>query len=608
MISIKHNNLGVIHLMALTKNKMVLDFVEEMRALANPDQVVWIDGGKPQLEALRSEACSTGELIKLNQEKLPGCYYHRSAIDDVARVEDRTFICCRKKEDAGPTNNWMAPAEAYAMATDILRGSMKGRTMYVIPFSMGPIDSPFAKVGIEITDSIYVILSMDIMTRIGTRVMDMLGDSNDFVRGMHCKCELDAQKRYILHFPEDNAIWSMNSGYGGNVLLGKKCFALRIASNQGKREGWLAEHMLILGIEDPQGEVSYIAGAFPSQCGKTNLAMLIPPELFREKGYKVWTLGDDIAWLRVGEDGRLWACNPENGFFGVAPGTNMKSNPNAVATTKKDTIFTNVVLTKDNTVWWEGLVKNPPQDALDWKGNPWVPGSGVPGAHPNSRFTAPARNCPCIAPNWEDPKGVPLSAIILGGRRAKLIPLVYQSRNWQNGVFVGSIVASETTAAATGATGVVRRDPFAMLPFCGYNMGDYWRHWLEMGKKITNPPLIFNVNWFRLDDGGNFIWPGYGENFRVLDWIVKRCRGKVGAMETAIGYLPDPGDIDLSGLDYNISPDMRFNEDFLRTILAVGNADWKEALPPIKDFFAQFGDTLPEALADELNALEQRLG
>jgi len=593
--------------MVPTKNKMVLDFIGEMKALANPDEVVWIDGGKAQLDALRTEACSTGELIKLNQDKLPGCYYHRSSIDDVARVEDRTFICCNKKEDAGPTNNWMAPAEAYAMASDIMKDSMKGRKMYVVPFSMGPIGSPFAKVGFELTDSIYVVLNMDIMTRIGASVVEMLGDSNDFVRGMHCKCELDAQKRYILHFPEDNAIWSMNSGYGGNVLLGKKCFALRIASNQGRREGWLAEHMLILGIENPEGEVSYIAGAFPSQCGKTNLAMLIPPEKYRAKGYKVWTVGDDIAWLRIGEDGRLWACNPENGFFGVAPGTNMKSNPNAVATTTKDTIFTNVVLTKDKTVWWEGLDKNPPQDALDWKGNPWDPKSGIPGAHPNSRFTSPARNCPCISANWEDPKGVPLSAIILGGRRAKVAPLVYQSRDWQHGVFVGSIMASETTAAATGATGVVRRDPFAMLPFCWYNMGDYWRHWLDMGKRITNPPLIFNVNWFRLDDDGNYIWPGYGENFRVIDWIIRRCKGEVGARETFIGYVPNTEDIDIEDIDYYIRPGVRFNIEALRAILHVGSVYWKQVLPPIKDFHAQFGDKLPKEIEDEFKALEQRL-
>jgi len=592
--------------MTLTNNKMVLDFVEEMRALASPDSLVWIDGSKAQLDALRAEACSTGELIELDQTKLPGCYYHRSAIDDVARVEDRTFICCKNEEDSGPTNNWMAPDAAYAMASDIVRDSMKGRTMYVIPFSMGPFGSPFAKVGIEITDSIYVVLNMEIMTRIGVKALDMLGDSDDFVRGMHSKCELDAKKRYILHFPEDNAIWSMNSGYGGNVLLGKKCFALRIASCQGRKEGWMAEHMLILGVENPKGEVSYIAAAFPSQCGKTNLAMLIPPESYRAKGYKVWTLGDDIAWLRVGEDGRLWACNPENGFFGVAPGTNMKSNPNAMGTTMKDTIFTNVVLTKDKTVWWEGHDDHPPRGALDWKGKPFDPDSGEKGAHPNSRFTAPAKNCPCISANWEDPKGVPLSAIVVGGRRAKVAPLVYQSRDWQHGVFISSITASETTSAAAGATGVTRRDPFAMLPFCGYHMGDYLQHWLDMGEKMTHPPKIFNVNWFRLDREGNYMWPGFGDNFRAIDWIIRRCKGEVGAVESAIGYLPYPEDIEISDIDYFINPGRRFCYDALKEILFVRSRSWKKVLPSIKEFYAQFGDKLPKALAGELVALEQR--
>ena len=593
--------------MSMTDNRMVLDFVEEMRSMVNPERVVWIDGSKAQLDELRTEACSTGELIKLNEKILPGCYYHRSAIDDVARVEDRTFICCHNKEDAGPTNNWMAPSEAYKMASAIFKDSMRGRVMYVIPFSMGPIDSPFAKVGIEVTDSIYVVLSMDIMTRIGKPVLDMLGNSNDFVRGMHSKCDLDAKNRYILHFPEDNAIWSMNSGYGGNVLLGKKCFALRIASYQGKTEGWLAEHMLILGIENPQGEMSYVAAAFPSACGKTNLAMMIPPEGYRTKGYKVWTLGDDIAWIRVGKDGRLWACNPEYGFFGVAPGTNAHSNPNALFTTTKDTLFTNVVLTKDMNVWWEKLDKNPPQGALDWKGNAWDPAAGADGAHPNSRFTAPAKNCPCIAPNWEDPQGVPLTAIIFGGRRAKTAPLVYQSRDWQHGVFVGSIMASETTAAQAGAVGVVRRDPMAMLPFCGYNMGDYFRHWLEMGDVIKDHPKIFNVNWFRLDDSGNFIWPGYGENFRVIDWIIRRCKGEVDANDTSIGYVPNPEDIDISDLDYDITPDRKFDGEALREILSVEATYWKDDVASIRNFYASFGDKLPKALADELVGLEQRL-
>ena len=592
--------------MSLTNNRMVLGFVDEMRNLTNPDAVVWIDGSKPQLDALRAEACESGELIELNQKKLPGCYYHRSAVDDVARVEDRTFICCKNKDDAGPTNNWMDPGEAYAMARDIIRDSMKGRTMYVIPFSMSPIGSPFAKVGIELTDSIYVVLSMAIMTRIGQAALDMLDDSNDFVRGMHGKCGLDASKRYILHFPEDNAIWSMNSGYGGNVLLGKKCFALRIASYQAKKEGWLAEHMLILGIENPKGEVSYIAAAFPSACGKTNLAMLVPPDLYKAKGYKVWTVGDDIAWLRVGKDGRLWACSPENGFFGVAPGTNMKSNPNAMATTMKDTIFTNVVLTKDKTVWWEGHDDYPPRGALDWKGNPWDPESGEKGAHPNSRFTSPASNCPCISANWEDPKGVPLSAIVIGGRRARVAPLVYQSRDWQHGVFIASITASETTSAAAGATGVTRRDPFAMLPFCGYHMGDYLQHWLDMGKKMSNPPKIFNVNWFRLDREGHYIWPGFRENFRVIEWIIKRCEGGIGARESAIGYVPYPEDIDISDIDYFIHPGRRFNRMALKEVLAVESRSWKKVLPSMREFFAMFGDRMPQELHDELDALEQR--
>ena len=593
--------------MAMTNNKMVLDFVEKMREMVNPDSVVWIDGSKEQLEELKAEACSTGELIKLNEEKLPGCYYHRSALDDVARVEDRTYVCCRNQIDAGPTNNWMDPKDAYKMATDIFKDAMKGRTMYVIPFSMGPIGSPFAKVGIEITDSIYVVVSMDIMTRIGQPVLDMLGDSNDFVRGMHSKCTLDAQKRYILHFPEDNAIWSCNSGYGGNVLLGKKCFALRIASYQGKKEGWMAEHMLILGIENPRGEKTYIAAAFPSACGKTNLAMMVPPEGFKAKGYKVWTLGDDIAWIRVGEDGRLWACNPENGFFGVAPGTNASSNPNALLTTSKDSLFTNVVLKKDGTVWWEKLDKNPPADALDWKGNPWDPASGENGAHPNSRFTAPARNCPCIADNWEDPKGVPLSAIIFGGRRAKTAPLVYQSKNWRHGVFVGSIMASETTAAQAGAVGVARRDPMAMLPFCGYNMGDYFQHWLDIGEKLTDPPKVFNVNWFRLDDEGNFIWPGYGENFRVLDWIVRRSKELIGSKEVPIGHLPLPEDIDLTDLDYDVKPGKKFDLDALKEILTVEERYKHEDVELIKEFYATLGDRLPKALADELIELEEKI-
>ncbi len=585
----------------MTNNKSVLDWIEEKKALVNPDKVVWIDGSEEQLDALRAEACSTGEMIKLNQEKLPGCYLHRTAVNDVARVEDRTFICSEKEEDAGPTNNWMAPADAYKMLYDIARGSYKGRTMYVIPYSMGPVGSPFAKYGIELTDSIYVVLNMSIMTRVGQKVLDALGDSNDWVRGLHCKCEIDAEKRYICHFPQDNTIISVNSGYGGNVLLGKKCFALRIASNLGRQEGWMAEHMLIVGIENPQGEVKYIAAAFPSACGKTNLAMLIPPEIYRKKGYKVWCVGDDIAWMRIGEDGRLWAVNPENGFFGVAPGTNEKSNPNALASTRKGTIFTNVAHNlDDNTVWWEGLDKNPPKNSLNWKGEVWNGDPATKGAHPNSRFTAPAKNCPCISSEFENGKGVPISAIVFGGRRAKTAPLVYQSRDWNNGVFVGSIMASETTAAATGAVGVVRRDPMAMLPFCGYHMADYWAHWIEMGQKLgEKAPKIFNVNWFRLDDEGHFIWPGFGDNLRVLEWILNRCEGKADAVETAIGYVPKAEDINIEGLD--------IDRETLKGILEVDNDLWKTETEGIEEFYKKFGDKLPAELKSQLEGLKARL-
>ena len=583
---------------ALTDNKKVLDFVEESAKLAQPDEIVWIDGSEAQLEALRKQACESGEMIKLNQEKLPGCYYHRTAENDVARVEARTFICCKNKDDAGPINYWMDPQEAYALCREIARGKMKGRTMYVIPYSMGVVGSPFSKIGIEVTDSIYVVLNMAIMTRVGLDVYKDLGNDGDFVKGFHCKCDVDPEKRYIMHFPEDDTIISVNSAYGGNVLLGKKCFALRIASNLGKREGWMAEHMLILGVTYPDGSKKYLAAAFPSACGKTNLAMLIPPEHYRKLGYKVECVGDDIAWIRVGEDGRLWAVNPENGFFGVAPGTNEKSNPNALAATKKGTIFTNVAINpEDNTVWWEGLTKPAPEKLIDWLGNDWTRDSGVKAAHPNSRFTAPAVNCPCLSPEFNSKTGVPLDAIVFGGRRATTTPLVYQSRDWDHGVFVGSIMSSETTAAATGAVGVLRHDPMAMKPFCGYHMADYFEHWIEMGKKAKNPPKIFNVNWFRQDENGEFLWPGFGDNMRVLDWILKRCAGKADAQETAIGYVPYAKDIDLEGLDMS-------TED-LEKILYIDKERWAKEADEIEGYYEQFGDRLPKELRDSLETLRK---
>ena len=583
----------------MTTNKHVLTWLDEMVALVKPDKVVWIDGSEEQLTALREESFRTGEMVPLNEELLPGCVLHHTAVNDVARVEGRTYICTKKREDAAPINNWMETSEMKAKLIPMYDGCMKGRTMYVLPYCMGPIGSPFSKVGIELTDSIYVVMNMDIMTRMGKQALDQLGDSNDFVRGLHSKAKMEEENRYIVQFPEENTIWSINSGYGGNVLLGKKCFALRIASYQGLKEGWMAEHMLILGIEDPTGHVEYITAAFPSACGKTNLAMLIPPEHYRKAGWKVWCVGDDIAWLRIGEDGRLWAMNPEYGFFGVAPGTNVKSNPNALATTRQDTIFTNVVHNlDDNTVWWEGLDKNPPEHAVGWQGRPWNgKTSSEKGAHPNSRFTAPAKNCPCISPEFESPRGVPISAIVFGGRRARTAPLVYQSRDWPHGVFVGSIMASETTAAAAGAVGVVRRDPMAMLPFCGYHMADYWQHWLDMGEKLPNAPKIFNVNWFRTDDNGRFLWPGFGDNLRVLEWILKRCFDEVGADETVIGYEPKPEDINLDGSGVTV--------ETLRELLTLDTESWRENCAGIREYFAQFGDKLPHELRAELEALEK---
>ena len=586
------------------KHKKIAAWIEEMAALTTPREIVYIDGSEEQLEALRKEGCTTGEIHKLNDKILPGCYFHRTAENDVARVEDRTFICSRKKEDAGATNNWMDPKEMYEKLGKLYQGSMKGRTMYVIPFIMGPKGSPFSKVGVELTDSIYVVLNMNIMTRIGNVAWEEVGEDGDFVKCLHAKKDVNPEERYIVQFPEDNTIWSINSAYGGNVLLGKKCFALRIASYLGKQEGWMAEHMLILGITNPKGEKKYVAAAFPSACGKTNLAMMIPPEPFKSQGYKVETVGDDIAWIRKGEDGRLWALNPEYGFFGVAPGTSEKTNPNALASAMKNAIFTNVLLRdEDNTVWWEGWGQAP-ESAIDWKGYRWTPDCGEKGAHPNSRFTAPATNCPCLSPEFENPQGVPLSAIIFGGRRAKTAPLVFEAFDWNHGVFVGATMASETTAAAAGAMGVVRRDPMAMLPFCGYNMGDYFQHWLDMGAKLDDDkkPKIFHVNWFRTDAEGHFMWPGFGDNLRVLNWIFDRCDGKVETETTPIGYVPKQGDINTEGLDITA-------ED-MAEILKPDLAAYKEEIDGIKAFFEKIdgvGGRMPQELKDRLATLEQAL-
>lgn len=585
----------------MTNNAYINEYIEKMKTLLNPKDIVLIDGSAKQIEELKKQALETGELIKLNEDKLPGCYLHRSHKNDVARVESRTLICCKNKEDAGVTNNWMDPKEAYELLYKIAKNSYKGKIMYIIPYSMGEIGSTYSKIGIEITDSIYVVLNMNIMTRVGQRVLDELKDSNDWVRGLHASCNIDEEKRYICHFPEDNTIISVNSAYGGNVLLGKKCFALRIASNLGRKEGWMAEHMLILGIKRPNKETKYVAAAFPSACGKTNLAMLIPPQIYKEKGYEIFCVGDDIAWMHIGEDGRLWAINPENGFFGVAPGTSEKTNPNALKSTQHDTIFTNVALNlSDNTVWWEGLTDNPPENMLDWTGKPWNKSGSEKAAHPNSRFTSPLTNCPCLSDKYNSKNGVPISAIIFGGRRSDTMPLVYQSESFNNGVFVGSIMSSQTTAASTGKTGVLRRDPMAMLPFCGYNICDYFSHWVDMGKKLGDKaPKIFNVNWFRTDENGNFIWPGFGDNLRVLDWILDRCENKIDADKTLIGYVPYSKDINIKGLN--------LDENKLNEILKVNKSDWKKEVLSIEDFYKSLGERLPDQLKNELDKLKKRL-
>jgi len=581
----------------LTRNKALLDWVRDCTALCEPDRVVWCDGSEAEKERLTKHAVDTGVLIPLNPKKRPGCYLHRSNPNDVARVEHLTFICTKTKEGAGPTNNWMAPEEAYGKLTKLFQGSMKGRTLYVIPYVMGPVGSPLSKVGIEITDSVYVVLNMRIMTRMGKAALDMLGDSNDFNRGLHCTGDVNPERRFICHFPEDNTIWSYGSGYGGNALLGKKCLALRIGSFLGKDEGWFAEHMLILGVESPDGQMTYVTGAFPSACGKTNFAMMIPPKRFA--GWKVWTVGDDIAWMRVGKDGRLWAVNPENGYFGVAPGTNFASNPNAMRTIAKDTIFTNVAMTKDGDVWWEGMDGEVPDELIDWQGRPWKKGSTEKAAHPNSRFTAPATNNPVLSKHVNDPEGVPISAIIFGGRRATTVPLVLQSFNWAHGVFLGATLGSETTAAATGRVGVVRRDPMAMLPFAGYNMGQYLQHWLDMQEKIPYPPKLFQVNWFRKGKDGKFLWPGFGENMRVLKWIVDRAHVRTTGQETVLGWVPKAGDLDLSGLD--------ISAEKVDEATHIDPQEWKQELTDEGEFFDMLGPTSPETLQLQRKLLLSRL-
>jgi len=588
-----------------TRHKKLIDWVDKCARHCEPDDIVWIDGSVEQKEKLQKEAVAAGELIPLNSDKLPGCFLHRTNPNDVARTEQLTYICTKNKETAGPTNNWMEPKEAYQKAREIFKGSMKGRTMYVIPFSMGPVGSPFSKIGVELTDSRYVVLNMRIMTRVGNEVLEQLGADGDFTKCLHSLADLDVRRRLILHFPEDNTIWSVGSGYGGNVLLGKKCLSLRIASYLARKEKWLAEHMLIMGVEDPNGKIRYIAAAFPSACGKTNLALLVPPSGLKRKGYRIWTVGDDIAWMRVDTDGALWAINPESGFFGVAPGTNSRSNPNMMETINRNTIYTNVLLKPDGTVWWEGADGEPPVRGLDWQGRPWKPGlqdkdgKVIPGAHPNSRFTTPISQCPSASFRMEQPHGVPISAIIFGGRRQHVAPLVYESFNWQHGVFVGATMASERTAAQYGKQGEVRRDPMAMLPFCGYNMAEYFRHWLEMGKRMKKAPKVFHVNWFRMDEKGKFLWPGYCENLRVLEWILERCDDKVEAQDTPIGYTPKAGDIDLTGLDISAA--------VMEKLFKLDKKNWTDELDGIKEFFKQFKKDLPEELWREFEGLKERI-
>jgi phosphoenolpyruvate carboxykinase (GTP) len=570
-------------------------WVAEVEALVKPARVAWCDGSASENARLVEGMLADGTLHRLHAGEAPGSTLHRSHPSDVARTEHLTFIASREKGGAGPTNNWMSPGDARAKVGPLFDGAMKGRTMYVVPYVMGPLGSPFSKVGIEVTDSPYVVANMRIMTRMGQAALDQLGSSEEFVPGLHALGDLSPDRRYIVHFPEERLIWSVGSGYGGNALLGKKCFALRIASTMARDQGWMAEHMLILELELPGGERHYVAAAFPSACGKTNLAMLVSP--FEAQGYKVRTVGDDIAWLRPGEDGRLWAVNPEAGFFGVVPGTGPDTNPNAMATIGRDTIFTNVAVTPDGIPWWEGKDKTPPRDLLDWQGRKWD-GTGK-AAHPNSRFTVAARQCPSMSPRWEDPQGVPLTAIVFGGRRARLNPLVVQSRDWAHGVFLGATMGSETTAAATGQVGVVRRDPMAMLPFCGYNMGDYFGHWLRVGAGLTRPPALFHVNWFRTNADGRFVWPGFGQNLRVLLWMIERVKGKASGQETPLGVVPGPNDLNWDGLDLS-----RADKEML---LRVDRSEWAAEVPEIRAFFDKFGSNLPQSLEASLGALSEEL-
>jgi phosphoenolpyruvate carboxykinase (GTP) len=579
------------------KSAAIEQWVKEVSALTTPDRVVYCDGSQQEGERLVQECLATGELLQLNQQKLPGCYLHRSAPHDVARTEHLTFISTTDPEDAGRNNNWMSRDDARARLTPLFKGSMKGRTMYVVPFLMGPPGSRFSKVGVEITDSKYVVLNMRIMTRVGQVALDHLADPNDFTRCLHSLGDLSPDRRFIVHFPEENAVWSIGSGYGGNALLGKKCMALRLASWLGRKEGWLAEHMLILGLENPQGKTHYITAAFPSACGKTNLAMLVaPPSL---PGWRTWTVGDDIAWLRPGSDGRLWAVNPESGFFGVVPGTSHATNPNATDMIQRNTIYTNVALRPDGTPWWEGHDDPAPAEALDWQGRPWTPASKEKAAHPNSRFTTPAIECASLSPEFENANGVPIDAMLFGARRQRRVPLVFEARNWEHGTFLGATLSSETTAAATGKVGELRRDPMAMLPFCGYNMGDYFGHWLEVGKKLKAPPRIFRVNWFRTDERGKFIWPGFGDNLRVLQWILDRCEGKGKAVDTPVGFIPSLDGINRAGL--NVS------DSVMSALLNVDPAEWVEAIAGQEDFLKSYGKRMPQAMWDQHNELAKRI-